>query len=396
MRFCILVFASLIWPAFLAIANEKPQAASVESATDRLACATNSDTTNQAELEQMIGQMILVGFLGDNSEHQWFKTITEQLEAGKITGVLYLRRNISDRASVENMNGVLKSHDRNRPVPLIGIDQEGGRIERLTAKIGFPHTPSALKIASEMSTDEAYEAYGELARNLRDWGFNFNLAPVVDLNVNADNPIIGRFERSFSSNAATVIQYSTAFVDAHRANGVITVLKHFPGHGSSADDSHYGAVDVSTSWSKSELTPFNALIGDGRADMIMSAHIQNSQIQDLAEDLPVSLSATGLKGTLRNKMGYTGVIISDDMQMGAIRDNYALNDAVIRAVKAGNDILIFANDTHPVVDIPDQVISILSKAAETDKALAAGICESYRRIVALKSRLDPVPGERTD
>lgn len=396
MRFCILVFASLNWLASLATANELPDTASVASATDRLACATNPDARHQAELEEMIGQMILVGFLGDNNEHAWFSSITEQLKSGKITGVLYLRRNISDRASVDGMNTALNTAGRNRPMPLIGVDQEGGRIERLTEDIGFPHTPSASSMASESSVDQAHEAYGELARNLRELGFNFNLAPVVDLNINADNPIISRFDRSFSSDPETVIQYGTAFVDAHRAEGVVTALKHFPGHGSSTDDSHYGAVDVSDSWSEAELTPFSALIANGRADMIMSAHIRNLQIQDREENLPVSLSPSGLKGTLRNKMGYTGVIISDDMQMGAIRDNYTLNDAVIRAVEAGNDILIFANDRYPVVDIPDQVISILSEAAGKDRALAAGICESYRRIIALKSRLETVPGEMAE
>lgn len=396
MRFCFFVFVCLTWSTLLAVANELPQAAAVESATDRLACTTDPESTDQANMEQMIGQMILVGFLGDNSEHHWFKTINEQLQSGKITGVLYLRRNISNRASVENMNTLLKTRSRNHPVPLIGVDQEGGRVERLSSDVGFPHTPSAARVSSEMSADQAFEAYGQLARNLRDWGFNFNLAPVVDLNINAGNPIIGRFDRSFSSNPKTVIEYSTAFVGAHRANGVITALKHFPGHGSSANDSHNGAVDVSSSWSKSELEPFGVLIGDGHADMIMSAHIRNSQIQDPDENLPVSLSTSGLKRTLRTKMGYTGVIISDDMQMGAIRGNYSLSDAVIRAVRAGNDILIFANDKQPVVDIPDQVISILSKAAATDKALATSICQSYRRIVELKNRLETLPAEKTD
>ena len=391
MRLNILVIVGLMWSTALLHADQPRQGS---PAADRPTCPMNSDTPDQASLEQMIGQMILVGFLGDTGEHRWFKTIAEQMQTGKITGVLYLRRNVSDRASVEDMNAVLRSSSGDRPAPLIGIDQEGGRIERLTADVGFPHTPSASKIASEMNSDEAYETYGNLARNLRKWGFNFNLAPVVDLNINAQNPIIGRYERSFSNDAATVVQFAKAFIDAHRASGVITALKHFPGHGSSADDSHYGAVDISTSWSNSELVPFSELIADGRADMVMSAHIRNTQIQDSGEDLPVSLSATGLRDTLRKKIGYAGVIISDDMQMGAIRNNYTLTDAVIRAVKAGNDILIFANDTDPVVDIPDRVISILSMAASKDQALVANICDSYRRIVALKSRIERTPGEK--
>ncbi|MCI5076127.1 glycoside hydrolase family 3 N-terminal domain-containing protein [Oricola sp.] len=355
--------------------------------SERIEASSRLPTPRPTTLEEKIGQMIMVGFRGDTPDHKWVKTLTGQIEAGKVSGVLYLRRNVTNQTQVANLNAALQIAARDRPSLLIAVDQEGGRIERLLPEAGFPHTPSAAEISSDFSPREAYERYELLAESLSAWGFNLNLGPVVDLNVNRSNPIIGRLGRSYSDDPSQVVQFATAFVTAHREQGVLTALKHFPGHGSSKLDSHKGAVDVSRTWKSAELDPFSMMIKDKQVDLVMSAHLRNDKLQDDGDKAPISLSKSGLHDVLRRKLGFTGVIISDDLQMGAIWDNYKFEDAVIRAVKAGNDILIFSNDKHPDVDIPNKVVSLLSKAAKHDAALQVRIEQAYENILAMKQDL---------
>ncbi|MBN9671951.1 glycoside hydrolase family 3 protein [Roseibium aggregatum] len=347
------------------------------------------------KLRRKIGQMILVGFLGDTRDHPGFKKVREQLQSGEITGVLYLGRNIRNRQSVSRMNSGLSDVPTGFAKPLLAIDQEGGKVQRLRARHGFPQTRSARRMARSVAPARASALYATLARNLSGWGFNLNLGPVVDLNANPRNPVIGRLDRAYSGDPQVVTRYAAAFVDGHRSNGVLTALKHFPGHGSSRNDSHTGFVDVSRTWSKGELEPFRRLISGDCAELVMSAHVHNSALQDPKETVPVSLSVSALSQVLRKELGYDGVIISDDLQMDAIRKTYGLKETVVGAVKAGTDILLFANDKHPDPDIPVKVADILEEAAESDPDLIAKIDAASERVLALKGRLaEPVEESR--
>ncbi len=355
--------------------------------TSRVADAAGQ-TKATVSLEQKIGQMVLVGFLGDTVDHDWFKTVRTQMAEGRITGVIYLKRNIRTKATVKAMNAALQLAAGDLP-PLISIDQEGGQIERLTTDVGFPHTPSAQRMASALDARQALEAYGTLAANLKGWGFNLNLGPVADLNVNPSNPIIGKLGRAYSADSDVVADFSSAFVSAHRQYSVATAMKHFPGHGSSTRDSHRGAVDVSATWSAKELEPYRSLFAQSESSslmMVMSGHLKNSKLQGKGDTAPMSLSPA-LSETLRGQLGFKGVIITDDMQMDAVRDGYSLENSVIRAVKAGNDILIFSNDKVRDIDVPNKVAKILSDAAAKDEGLLAAINRSYDRISRLKNRL---------
>jgi beta-N-acetylhexosaminidase len=338
-------------------------------------------------LPEKIGQMILVGFPGDTPRHAGFRRVRKQLRSGEIGGVLYLGRNLRNRATVRRMNAGLVSVAPARLPPLIAIDQEGGKVQRLKRLHGFPQTVSAKRMARRKSPVEAATAYGVLAEGLSDWGFTLNLGPVVDVDTNPGNPIIGRLERSFSADPHKVTDYGAAFVEAHRQHGVLTALKHFPGHGSSRRDSHRGAVDVSRTWAEKELEPFRRLIANDRADLIMTAHVVNRALRPSGDAMPVSLSKPALTEVLRGELGFDGVIMSDDLQMDAIRRNFSLEDAVLRAVGAGTDILVFANDKRPDPEIPAKVAAILISEARTDPVLAQKIDAAYGRIKALKSRL---------
>jgi len=175
---------------------------------------------------------------------------------------------------------------------------------------------------------------------LQDMGINLNFAPVVDLARNPKNRVILGLERSYGSDAKHVAQYGEIVIQEQRKKGIISVLKHFPGHGSSLGDSHQGFVDISNTWSKEELLPYKMLIEKDTADMIMTAHVFNSHLD---AKYPATLSYNINTKLLRQKLGFGGIIVSDDMQMKAIAAHYSLKDAVTLAINSGVDILLFGN-----------------------------------------------------
>lgn len=221
---------------------------------------------------------------------------------------------------------------------------------------------------------------------VRALGFNLNLGPVVDLNINPDNPIIGRLGRSYADDPKRVESYARAFVDGHRANGVLTSLKHFPGHGSSISDSHKGSADVTKTWKEAELLPYAALIASGHADMIMSSHVMNIRLSG-HKRIPASLSPETLIDLLRGSLSFKGVVITDDLQMGAITASLGFEEAVRLAVLAGNDILVFANDKNPDPQIPEKVALVLVREAQNNPKMLERIRASYGNIMRLKSGL---------
>lgn len=339
-------------------------------------------------LEQMAGQMILVGFQGDSVDDAGVRAIRDDIAAGRVGGVMYLKTNVASLPNVRAMNAAFMAAAGPLP-PFIAIDQEGGAVERLTSDVGFTEIPNAETVAAGGSVEAAYRTYLGMAEGLAANGFNMNFGPVVDLDLNPANPVIGRFGRSFSADPEVVSAYAEAFILAHHEAGVLTALKHFPGHGSSADDSHEGFTDVSETWSEVELEPYRALIGSGSADMVMAAHIYQNQYDGMlgGEQLPASLSPMWLEQTLRRGLAFDGVIISDDMEMGAIREHYGLRETVVRAVRAGSDILLFSNTANARPTLAQEVLDILVDEAEADTAFRGRIQQSYRRIVALKGRI---------
>lgn len=343
-----------------------------------------SARAEEPSLRQMVGQMLMVGFTGGSLEADGYRTIHQQAFEGRIGGVLFLGRNIRSLDRVRQMNEALQSVSRT-PL-LIAVDQEGGRIERLTRGVGFREIPSAASVSETLAPDAAREVYEDLAGRLASLGFNLNLGPVVDLNINPDNPIIGRLGRSYSDDPKRVEAYAKAFVDGHRVRGVLTSLKHFPGHGSSVDDTHYGSADVTNTWRENELLPYAGLIATGHADMIMSSHVVNARLSG-EERLPASLSANILNDLLRGALRFDGVVITDDLQMGAVNDGRGLDDTVRVAVLAGNDILVFANDKAPDPQLPEKVAAVLIREAQRNPDMLQRIRMSYVNIMRLKSRL---------
>ncbi|MCF4098857.1 glycoside hydrolase family 3 N-terminal domain-containing protein [Maritalea mediterranea] len=339
-------------------------------------------------LRDMAGQMVMIGFQGDQASGQWHNGIKRLTEQGKIGGVLYLKYNVAAVGTVKQKNADWQAAaPANLPL-LIAIDQEGGKVERLTKSVGFAEIASAEDVAKSLSLQAAQALYEDLARRLASLGFNINFGPVVDVNVNRNNPIIAKFGRSFSADPEVVADYAAAFVRGHKAAGVLTALKHFPGHGSSQADSHLGFADISTTWRDTEYEPYQKLIGQNLAQLVMVGHLYHKSFAEAAQnDYPASLSSVAIDGVLRQGLGFDGVVVSDDLEMGAITEHYGFKEAVLAAVRAGNDILLFSNTREPSLELPDKIINLLVSEAERDPAFAQMIERSYRRIVGLKARL---------
>jgi beta-N-acetylhexosaminidase len=344
---------------------------------------TKADAEKNPGLRTMIGQMIMVGFDGASTDDPSFRGVLKKARSGKITGVLYLQRNLSQEANIRDMNDALQQAAL--PV-LTAIDQEGGAIQRIPAATGFPRIPSASEVARKLSPREAFEAYSALARTLHDWGFNMNFGPVADLNINPDNPIIGKLGRSFSKRPDIVVQYCAAFVEAHRSFNVLTSLKHFPGHGSSVADTHVAFTDVSKLSKPAELDVFRQLIAQGYADTVMVGHTYDANLQG-ATKLPSVLDGKVVSNILRKKLGFQSVAITDDLQMSAVTEQHTLTDATIRAVLAGNNILVFGNSKSVDPDIDIKVTDILEAAAQKDERVRAAISRSYRLVKAMKETI---------
>ncbi len=291
-------------------------------------------------------------------------------------------RNIKSPDQVRSLVNALQGASS---IPLfIAIDQEGGKVNRLKERFGFPPTVSGGYLG-EMDDLEVTKKYAErTAETLAGLGINMNFAPVVDLNINPDNPVIGKIERSFSADPDIVARHSIVCIEMLHKYGVLSAIKHFPGHGSSMADSHEGFVDVTESWSPEEFKPFKTVIQSGNCDMVMTAHIFNARLDPL---LPATLSHKIIGGILRDDMGFNGVVISDDMQMNAIRSFYGLEMAIKLAIGAGCDILIFANNSVFDEDIAGRATGIIKKLVIDGEIGPERIDDSYNRIMGLKERL---------
>jgi beta-N-acetylhexosaminidase len=340
-------------------------------------------------LDVKIGQMIMVGFRGlaVSDDHPVARDIRERHIGGVVifdydVPTHSYGRNIESAKQIKVLTSALQ---RQASIPLfIAVDQEGGRISRLKEKKGFPPTASQKQLGAAGNLNKTGMQAEVTAKNLAGLGINVNFVPVVDLDINPENPIIGKLERSFSRDPAMVTRHALAVIDAHRRYGILTAPKHFPGHGSAAGDTHEGLVDVTARWSAVELEPFRSLIRQQKADMIMTAHIFNGKLDPV---WPATLSPGTLTRLLRQEMGFDGVVISDDMQMKAIASRYGLETAIGQAILAGVDILLFANNSVYEEDIAARAVTTIRTLVEKGDIPRERIDASYRRIMKLKEQL---------
>lgn len=360
----------------------QPAATPSPATPDRAPAAAAPDP----ELNRMIGQMIMVGFPGMTPTDEGVRRVAEQLEAGKAGGVILMSRNIETPRQLKQLTRALTRAGQGKSTPFIAVDQEGGFVQRLSRVKGFKTHPSAERLGARNNPQAAYSAYRNLALELREYGFNLNLGPVVDLNLNPENPVIGRLRRAYSADPDQVTAYAKAFVHAHNETGILTAAKHFPGHGSSATDSHDVLVDVSKSWQERELRPYRKLIEDQAIDMIMIGHLYHPAFSD-SPDTPASLSPRAIESVLRDSLNFDGVVITDDLDMRGVRQNAGFEARIVGAIAAGNDILLITNTDGYQPDLPDRVAKVIRAAIADGRLSQDRIRRSYERIIALKEEL---------
>ena len=341
-------------------------------------------------LQEKIGQMLLVGFRG--YEVKPGDPVARDAAERNLGGVIFFDqemadtqlqgRNIASPTQLKSLVDSLKSYTRT-PL-LISIDQEGGRVNRLKPDYGFSETFSHEELGNRNDLAFTFQHAEMIAKTLAGLGINLNLAPVVDLDANPNNPIIKGKKRSFHSDPEIVAQHAVEFAKAHRKHGVLICPKHFPGHGSATGDTHLGLVDVTKSWHERELIPFQRLIEAGLCDVMMTAHVFNA---NLDPERPATLSKKILQGILRDQLGYRGLIISDDMEMKAISGHYGLENAIQFGIEAGLDLLCFGNNMNYDANIGGKVMNIILQLVESGKISEARIDESFQRIMRLKENL---------
>jgi beta-N-acetylhexosaminidase len=234
-----------------------------------------------------------------------------------------------------------------------------------------------------MSPEEAARWYERSASELKDLGFNVDLGPVVDLSVNHDSRVISGLGRSFGADPDIVTEFARIFIESFHKFGLLTAIKHFPGHGSTPFDSHAQLPDITDTWSEKELIPFAKLAG--ATDMIMAGHLVHAQLT--GPGTPATLSAMAIIGLLREKLGFKGPVITDDMQMEAIGEHYGADESIVRGIEGGADLFIFTNHDHPDAEMPERFIRVARGAVESGRIAASRIDESFERIKRLKARL---------
>ncbi len=331
--------------------------------------------------------MIMAGFRGTRISpgHHIWKDIRKHDLGGVILFDYDLQsgkygRNITGKKQLKRLCGQLQEIKESRLI--IAVDQEGGRVRRLKEKTGFPPLPAASEMGRK-GPEFTYRQGEKTGRILSEMGINLDFAPVADVNVNPQCPVIGKLKRSFSKSPPKVAANCRAFISGLNKHAVAGCLKHFPGHGSSKADSHMGVADITDTWSKSELYPYAELTKSQLVFSIMPGHVFNARLD---KKFPASLSSSTLS-ILREKLGYKEVIITDDLQMKAITAHFGLKTAIFKAIEAGSDILLFGNNIDYDPGIADKTVKIINELIREGKLSKERIKTSLKRIERFKSRL---------
>ena len=307
------------------------------------------------------------------------ETTRQALEEYPVGGFLYDKKNMRSQSQVADMLAGVQSYAK---IPLLlTCDEEGGRVNRLMSSVGTTWVGPMLDY-KDQGPDTARSNAATIASDMKALGFNMDLAPVADVWSNPENTVIG--DRAYSDNFQQAAQLVAAAVEGFHQGGVAAVIKHFPGHGNTSSDSHYGAVYVERTLEElreNELVPFQAGI-DAGADAVMVGHLI---VSDISDD-PAPFSYEIVTGLLREEMGFDGVVMTDGLQMKAMTDQYSSAEIALRAVQAGVDILLCPLDLEGAVDA-------LTQAVEDGTITEERLDESVLRILTLKLNWGILPAE---
>lgn len=331
--------------------------------------------------------MLICGFNGVTVDEHIMLMVSRHF----IGGIVLFDKNVSDKMGERNIRNpkqvkqlISNLKDLSVNNLLVAIDQEGGSVARLRPEKGFARSVTAKYLGEVDNCDTTRFWAALIANQLRDLGINLNFAPCVDLAVNPNNKIISKRGRAFSDSVDVVVRNASLYVDEHHKAGVLTSLKHYPGHGSSTEDTHEGMVNVTNTFVVKELDPYQELIKQGYEDIVMMAHVVDMNV----DSLPASVSKAHVDN-LRNKIGYKGVIATDDLNMGAIVNMFEYKKALELSINAGVDMIVIGNNgpsyRHKLIEIT--IIEIMD-LVEQGKISRSRIDEAYARIKQLKDRVN--------
>lgn len=340
------------------------------------------------------GRLLLVGFRGTQVEgNEEVRHLVCDLQVGGL--ILFERsvatgetRNIVDSVQLRRLTRdiqALASDCAGRPL-LIAVDAEGGQVMRLSPRVGYSPTLSHSELGEEDDLAQTELEARRIGAMLSEAGINWNLAPVVDVALNPLNRVIVQSGRAFSGDPERVTAHARAYLHGMRAHGILTTLKHFPGHGGSVGDTHKGFVDVTaTAWPEVEILPYRALIREGIVDSVMTAHVFNRMLD---RNYPATLSPATIQGLLRQESGFEGVVVSDDLLMGAIANEYGIEEAAVLALQAGVDVLVISeNNTAGDGKIADSVLRAIEQGVAAGTLIRETVEASLGRIRELHRRL---------
>lgn len=345
--------------------------------------ATATPSAPSLPLRTRIARLLVVGLRGLAVEPD--DPIARAIAEDGLGGVILFDRdeelgvrNVQSPAQVQALVADLRALAPGREL-IVAIDQEGGRVTRLSPKYGYPAVASQAAIGEQGTA--AVRAWADgIAATLAGAGVNLNFAPVVDLNVNPANPAIGALDRAFSADATIVARDAAIEVRAHRAKGVRTALKHFPGLGSASTNTDFGVADVTTTWASVELDPYRELLDQDLVDVVMAAHVVNGRFDSAA---PASLSHATVTDLLRGELGWDGVVVTDDLGAAAITQAFGFEDAIGLALNAGNDLLLFANQHEYQADLVGRVVDVVERLVTHGTVAEARIDEALGRVERL-------------
>ncbi|NLM20166.1 MAG: beta-N-acetylhexosaminidase [Peptococcaceae bacterium] len=327
---------------------------------------------NAMSIEEKIGQLVIAGVDGYENDLQ-AQTLIEEY---KIGGIILFERNIKDLNQMLELINSLKESNSVNPIPLfLAIDEEGGRVSRLPDE--FLKTPASQKVGEINDSELSVRLASIVGEQLKACGLNMNFAPVLDVNSNPNNPVIG--DRSFSHDPDQVCTQGIQTMNGLRSQDIISVVKHFPGHGDTLVDSHLGLPvvdhDINRLYSL-ELIPFACAI-ENKAEAIMTAHIL---LPNIDPHNPASFSSNTISKILRQDLGFDGLVITDDLTMAAVIDNYDIQEAAVQAIKAGSDQVLVCHDFQK----EKAVLQALKQAVESGDISVERLEQSLYRILKLK------------
>jgi beta-N-acetylhexosaminidase len=324
-------------------------------------------------LEARVGQLMMVGFYGSDIDAE----VEELVRGHLVGGICLFKHNILSAEHVARLNDGLRRLLEDHVPPFLALDQEGGNVVRVSDQVVV--LPSNMALGATRSAELAYAAGRAQAEDLMRLGFNMNLAPVLDVNLNPRNPVIG--VRSYGDSVPLVSELGRAFVRGQRDAGLVTVAKHFPGHGATDTDSHTALPVMRETREEvlAQLEPFRTVIQEG-LDGLMTAHVAIPRLT--GDEVPATLHPRVLDGLLRRDLGFDGLVITDEMEMEAIAERYGVGRAAVMAVQAGADMVLVPWEPEKKVEVYEALLS----AVLSGELSAARLEQAVRRILTVKVR----------